>query len=137
MIQKVSLGMEVSVVVPNELGALSKITSFLVNHGINVEAVAGYIKDSNEEAELMLVTDNNYEAIDALTEHGFTKTKERDVVIVELENRPGGLKNITEQLAQNNIDILYIYCTTCSNGCPAKVVLLTSNNEKAASVLHT
>ncbi|MFH1092663.1 MAG: hypothetical protein V1739_00750 [Candidatus Omnitrophota bacterium] len=137
MIKSLSLGREISVVVVNEIGALSKMTSFLVNHGINVEAIAGYSNNIGDQAGLMFVTDDNVSAVEILASSGYTDTKENDIIIVELENTPGALKNISERLAQNDINITYIYCTTCMGGCPAKIILSTTDNLKAISVLRS
>ena len=135
MIKRVTKGKEIAVGVINEIGVLSKIASFLVNHGINLEAIAGSAAPIGSHAALMFVTDNNLDAIDTLVEHGFTDIRENDVLIVELENRPGSLKNITERLAQCGININYVYGTTCIGGCPAKLVIGTSNNDLALEML--
>ncbi|MDD5449804.1 MAG: hypothetical protein PHO42_04310 [Candidatus Omnitrophica bacterium] len=135
MIKRISQEKEIEVAVINEVGALAKITSFLVNHGINIEAVAGYAAPIGEQAGLVFITDNNPAALHALMEHGYNDIKENQVMVIELENRPGALKNISEILAQNSINITYIYATACSGGCPTKIVLSTSNNRKAFSVL--
>jgi len=135
MIKKAVHGKEISVKIINEVGALAKITSFLVNHGINIEAVAGYAASIGAEAALMFITDNNIAAIDVLMEHGYQAIDENNILIVELENRPGTLKNISERLAQNQINITYIYGTTCMGACPMKIVLSTSDNHKALAVL--
>ena len=137
MIKKIVRSKEIAVAVINEIGALSKITSFLMNHGINIEAVAGYATPVGEKSELVFVTDNNIVAIDALAEHDFKYIRENDIIIVELENRPGNLKNISECLAQNGINITYIYATTCVGGCPTKIVLSTSDNDKTMSILRS
>ena len=135
MIKKVVKGKEIAVAVINEIGALSRITSFLVNHGVNIESVAGYATPIGEKSELMFVTDNNIAAIDALAEHGYRYIRENDVIVVELENSPGSLKNISERLAQNAINVTYIYATTCAGGCPTKIVLSTSDNDRATEIL--
>ena len=137
MIKSLMLSKEISVVVVNEIGALSKMTSFLVNHGINLEAIAGYSNNIGDQAGIMFITNDNVAAVKALYDNGYTDTKENDVIIVELENRPGALKNISERLAQNDINITYIYCTTCMGGCPAKIILSTMDNLKALSVLKS
>ena len=136
MIRSLALSKEISVVVVNEIGALSKMTSFLVNHGINVEAIAGYSNTIGDQAGIMFITNDNVAAIEALTVSGYTDTKENDVIIVELENAPGALKNISERLAQKDINITYIYCTTCMGGCPAKIILSTSDNMMAFGILN-
>ncbi|MBU1087556.1 MAG: ACT domain-containing protein [Candidatus Omnitrophica bacterium] len=137
MIKSMSIGREVSVVVINEVGALAKVTSFLVNHGINVEAVAGYSNHVGDQAGLMFITDDNVSAINELTHNGYEDVRENEVIIVELENTPGALKNISERLTQNDINIAYIYCTTCMQGCPAKIILSTSDNERAFELLKS
>ncbi|PIU40972.1 MAG: hypothetical protein COS99_07865 [Candidatus Omnitrophica bacterium CG07_land_8_20_14_0_80_42_15] len=135
MITRIGRGKEISVGVINEVGALAKITSFLVNHSINIEAILGYATEEGQQAGLLFITDDNFSAIEALTEGGYHEVRENDVLIVEVENKPGSLKNISECLAGNSININYLYCTTCSEGCPAKVVLSTSNNNIAAKLL--
>ena len=135
MITKITQSKELSVVVMNEVGALSRIMSFLVNHGINIETIAGYSNNVGDQGELIFVTDNNIAAVDQLVSNGYDNIRESDVLIVELENRPGTLKNISEILALNDININYIYCTTCSNGCPAKIVLSTNDNGRAFKIL--
>lgn len=129
MIRTASLGKEVVVIVTNRIGILADITKILADHGINVEAVAGYA--IGNDAKVVLVTDDNLRATDALIKGGYKGARENPVVIVELENKPGALRNITTRLAAENIDIEYIYGTSCADKCPAKVVLSTSNNEKA------
>jgi len=126
---------EISVITKNEIGALSRMMSFLVNHGINVETIAGYSNYTGDQGNLTFVTNNNVAAIGELISNGYENITERDVIVAELENRPGALKNISEILALNKISIDYIYCTTCSGGCPAKVVLSTSDNSRAIKVL--
>ena len=66
MIKSLALGKEISVVVVNEVGALSRMTSFLVNHGINLEAIAGYSNNIGDQAGLMFVTNDNVAAVETL-----------------------------------------------------------------------
>lgn len=137
MIKKLLRAKEINVIVRNEVGALSRIMSFLVNHGINIETIAGYSNNTGDQGSLIFITDNNAGAIGELIRNGYEDLTERDVIVVELENRPGALKNISELLALSEINIDYIYCTTCSGGCPAKVVLSTSNNDRAINILSS
>lgn len=129
MLKKAELGKEIAVTVVNKIGILADMSKILADHGINITAVAGY--SINNEATIMLVTDDNLRAVDALKKKKYTSIKENEIVIVELEDKPGALKNITAKLAAENIDIKYIYGTTCPGGCPARLVISTSDNEKA------
>ena len=136
MITKATRGKEIRIGVINEVGVLAKMTSFLVNHGINIEAILGYATEIGQQAGLMFITDNNESAVETLVEHGFEEIEENDILIVEVENRPGALKNISECCARNGINVTYLYCTTCSGGCPAKLVISTSDNDKAMAALN-
>ncbi|MEE8359360.1 MAG: ACT domain-containing protein [Candidatus Omnitrophota bacterium] len=136
MIKKITKGTEIAISVLNEVGVLAKVTSFLVNHGVNIQAISGIATPVGEAAELVFVTDNNYTAIEALDEHGY-KISENGILIVELENNPGALKNISEILAQSEININYLYATTCSKGCPTKIILSTSDNAHAIDALKS
>ncbi len=129
MIKNAQLGKEIVVTIANKIGVLADMSRVLADHGINIEAVAGYATDN--EAKIMLVTDDNLRATDALKKSGYRGAKENPVVILELENKSGALKNISAKLAEQGIDINYLYGTTCPGACPARIVLSTSNDEKA------
>jgi hypothetical protein len=128
---------EISVGTKNEVGALARMMSFLVNHGINVETIAGYSNRAGTEGMLTFITDDNQKSLDELLENGYGDIENREVIVAELENRPGILKNVSEILAANGINIDYLYCTTCPNGCPSKIVLSTSDNDEAFRVLNS
>ncbi|MFH1854650.1 MAG: hypothetical protein ABH815_04995 [Candidatus Omnitrophota bacterium] len=137
MIRNLVRAKEISVRTRNEVGALARMMSFLVNHGINIETVAGYSNQTGTEGMLVFITDNNQKSIDELINNEYEDIEEREVIVMELENRPGTLKNISEVLAGNGINIDYLYCTTCSGGCPAKIVLSTADNNEAFRILNS
>ncbi|MFH1441389.1 MAG: ACT domain-containing protein [Candidatus Omnitrophota bacterium] len=130
MVQSAELGKEVVVTVVNKIGVLNDMSKLLAEHGLNIEAVAGYTTAANE-AKIMLVTNDNLRAVDALKKAGYKGAKENPVIVLVLENKPGALKIITAKLASEDIDIKYIYGTTCSGDFPAKIVISTSDDEKA------
>lgn len=131
MIKSANLAKEVVVTVVNKIGILADISKILADHGINIQAVAGYAVEGSNEASIMLITDDNLRTQDALRKKNYKSIRESEVMVVELEDKPGALKSVTEKLAASSIDIKYIYGATCASGCPAKLVLRTSDNEKA------
>lgn len=133
MIKKAGLGKELCVTIVNKIGVLADISKILADHGINIEAVAGY--SVNQEAEILLVTGDNLRAQDALKKKNYNSIKENEVIVLELEDAPGALKNVTTRLAAKEIDIKYAYGTTCPGGCPPRLILSTSDNEKAVVAL--
>ena len=129
MIKKAELGKEIVVTVVNKIGILADMSKLFAEHGINIQALAGYAL--NNEAKIMVVTDDNLRAAEALNKAGYKSLKESEVVLVALENKPGALKLITGKLAEQGIDLKSVYGTACSEGCPATLVITTSDNEKA------
>jgi len=133
MIKAANAGKEISVTVVNKVGVLSDISRLLADKGINIEGVAGYVVDSR--ATIMVVTDDNLRAVEALQKGGYKSARQNDVIVVDLENKPGVLKAISSKLAAEGVDLKYVYGTTCPDGCPARIVISTTDNEKALVVL--
>jgi hypothetical protein len=134
MIKGVGLGEEIVITTDNKPGLLADIARIMAESGINIEAVVGY--EFDKKAKLMLVTSANLLMIDALKKKGYDSVKETEVVEVDLENKPGAMKVVTTELANNGIDIHYIYVTACTLGCSSKMILETSDNEKTIALLQ-
>lgn len=133
MLKGAKLTKGIIVTVANKIGVLADMSKILADHGINIEAVKGYAE--NGKAKIMLITDDNLRSIDELKKSGHKSAVESEMIMLELENNPGALNNITAKLASEEIDIKFIYGTTCPSGCPARIILSTSDDEKALVAL--
>jgi hypothetical protein len=134
MIKSAGLGKELVVTIVNKAGILADISKLLSQEGVNIEAVAGYTVA--QEAKIMLVTEDNLRSADALKKAGYKSVKENEVIVIELENKPGALKHVSEILASRGIDIKHIYGAACASACPSRIVLSTSDDEKALVSLN-
>ncbi|MFH0791495.1 MAG: hypothetical protein V2A64_07700 [Candidatus Omnitrophota bacterium] len=134
MLKNVRLSKELVIIVTNKIGVLADITEVLAVQGINLAAVAGYAAEAGK-AQIMLMSDDNLRAGDALRKAGYKSFKENEVIMFELENKPGALKHVTTKLSAEGVDIKYIYGTTYLEGCPGKIVFSTSDNKKALALL--
>jgi len=130
MLRDARLGKEVVITVTNKIGVLADISKILADHGMNIDAVAGYALEDGT-AKIMLAAEDPQRVVDALKKANYKSIKENEVVIVELENKTGALKFLTAKLAQENIDIKQVYGSTCTGSCAARLVLSTTDNEKA------
>lgn len=135
MIKNITLGEEIVVTTKNKVGIMADIAMTLANEGVNIEAVVGY--EEGQTGRVMLVTSANIRVVDALKARGYSDVKEREVVLVELDNRPGALKVVTQELKDNEIDIQHLYVTspTGRGSYSSKMVILTNDNETAMAVL--
>ena len=133
MVNEVKLRKEIVVTVTNEIGVLADMSKLMADKGINIEAVAGYA--AGNEARIMLVAADDVKAVEILKQANYTNIKLNEIIIVDLENKPGALKVITSKMASEMVDIKHIYGSACTAGCPAKIVISTTDNQKALAAL--
>jgi len=132
MIKNVILGEEIIITTKNRVGILADISKMLANYGVNIEAINGY--EVGSTGRVTLVTNANLKIIGELRKK-YKTVRETEVILVDLENKPGALKVVTTELGNKKIDIRYAYVTSCSSGCSSKMVLQTSDNERAMALL--
>ncbi|MCU0532221.1 MAG: hypothetical protein MUE76_09080, partial [Syntrophales bacterium] len=97
---------QLTFVVPNRVGLLSEVTTFLANGKINIEALCAYGR--GPEGVFMIVTDNNAKAKKILTQMGAEVTVE-EIIAVELPNKPGQLQKVAKKVSEADVDINYVY----------------------------
>ncbi len=131
MLQMAALMKQISITINNEIGSLDRMAGYLADRGINIEAIAGYEIEGENKAKIMFIVDDAVRAVDALRGKGIKPVEEKEVIMIELDNKPGALKTVTNLLAHKDVNIRYIYSTSNSATTPVRVILATSNNEKA------
>lgn len=136
MLKKAAMTKQISVTVVNKIGVLDIMARYLADRGIDIEAIAGFEIPGSDNSVIMLVVDDTRRAIEAIKERDFGYIEENDVIMLELDNKPGALKTITGLLAYNAINIKYIYATTSRDTWYVKVILSTSDNNKAFVTLR-
>jgi hypothetical protein len=110
---------------PGTLAALGEATG---DAGINIEGMSG----DNRLAELLhILVEDAAAAREALSGAGIEVTEERDVLVVEVEDRPGTLGEVARKLADTGVNVELIYATFGD----VKVVLGVDDLEKARSAL--
>lgn len=124
---------ELLVVTKNELGALAKLTAPLAKNRINIECFTGY--EWSNEVAFRLVTDNNKKAGDLLRAQGYN-VQESPVVLWQVDNVPGQLRNATTALAEANVNIYCSYSTSLPNTNTAAVIFNTGDADRTANVLN-
>lgn len=126
------LDKEIWITMKNEVGALTKLTAPMSEAKVNIWACSAWIEGS--DAKFRLITDNNDKALELCNNLGCNTTT-KEVVVTEIEDKPGTIWNATHLLSDAGINIEHLYLTTCG-GCPkTRVVLCTNDNNKTCSIL--
>ncbi|MDI6818401.1 MAG: ACT domain-containing protein [Methanothermobacter thermautotrophicus] len=97
---------QISIFLENKKGRLWKALSTLAEAGINLRALS--LADTSEFGILRLIVPEPEEAAAVLEDKGFV-VKIKDVVAVEMDDRPGGLASILEVLKDYDLNLDYIY----------------------------
>lgn len=130
---KAKMAKEAIIRINNRVGVLAQVTRGIADQGVNIEAVIATVDGA--DAVIRLVSSDHQRMLEALREQRL-ETQETRVVVVEGVHRPGLLQLITEKLARENIDLLYLYATAV-NVDKCLVVLSSTNNEWAVMVLNS
>lgn len=122
---------QLSFSLPNRIGLLSELTTFLTAAAINIEAIGAY--GFGDEGRFMLVTDNNTKAKKVIAHMG-AEVRLEDVIAVEVPNKVGQLQQVAKKISDAGLDIVYVY------GSPFKskmtLILKTENDKRALAVLN-
>lgn len=116
----------------NETGLLGQVTATLALAGVYIVHLCAYtVKDT---AVFQIVTRDNDKARAAL-KHLAPKVRERDVLVVEFENKVGTLAPVARLLGSNDIAIESVYGTS-GDGFKITGIFATKNNKKAAEIIN-
>jgi hypothetical protein len=118
-------------VLPNRVGLLSEVSTFLANGKINIEALCAY--GMGEQGVFMLVTDNNAKTKKILTQMGAEVIQE-EIIAVELPNKPGQLQKVAKKVSEADVDINYVYVSP--SGGKMTVVFKTADDKKVLKALN-
>ncbi|MEA5000500.1 MAG: ACT domain-containing protein [Endomicrobiaceae bacterium] len=124
---------QISIFIENTKGRLAEVCNLLGDKGINIRALT--IAESPEFGILRVVLDKPQEAKEILKEHGFIAIS-TEIVAVEVSDTPGGLAKALQILAQNNIDVEYMYGFVEKATDKALMVFKFVNTDKAIEVLQ-
>ncbi len=124
---------QISVFLENKIGRLAEITQILGNKEINIRALA--IADTTEFGILRMIVDRPQKAYEALEERGFT-VSQTEVVVVEVEDKPGGLAQVMAILGKEGINVEYLYAFVAPRGRGALVVLKIEEKKTTVDLLQ-
>jgi len=119
---------EIFVVLENRPATLGELCSHLAENRINIEAI-GVFQDTAK-----LYVKNVNKAVKVLDKLDYT-TELREVLKVDLENRPGALAEVATKLGNKGINIEYCYGALSKKGNATAVIMDVSDVDRALKVL--
>ena len=124
---------QLTVFVENKQGTLVTVTDTLSKHNINLRALS--IAETQDFGILRLIVNDESAAEKVLAEEGYL-IKTTDVVGVKIGDAPGKLSEALHVIADNNINIEYLYAFMARTEKHAYVVIRVEDNEAAEKALE-
>jgi hypothetical protein len=127
--EKVRKARELVVMTENKTGITADVTDLIAKNGVNIEDICLYTV--GDRAFFHLLSNNNAGVRKALEGRGYP-IEEREVIVLELWNRPGMLSKAAIRFKQEGISLKSMYGTTSPGGERTTIVFSAEDNEKAA-----
>src|SRR3954463_13958435 len=96
--------------IENAPGALAEVAAAISDAGVNIAAATCI--GSGERAELHILVPHAEAARHMLAISHVAVTRERQVVVVDVEDRPGVLADLTRRIARAGVDLDLVYVAT-------------------------
>jgi hypothetical protein len=96
--------------IENTTGALARVAAEISDAGVNIAAAT--CVGAGDRAELHILVPHAGAAKHALGISNLAVTREREVVVVDVEDRPGVLADLTRRIARAGVDLDLVYVAT-------------------------
>ena len=126
--------LQISVFLENRAGQLAEITRLLAQEGVDIRALS--IAETADYGLARMIVSDSHKASDVLLHHGDILSM-TPVYAVEVPDSPGGLAEMLGLLADNHIDVEYMYSLFTHVEGKAYMVLRITNEPVFLSVLGT
>lgn len=123
---------QLSIFVENREGTLVTITDAIAKANVDIRAMS--VADTNDFGIFRLIV-TDYDKAKAALEEANCFVSITEVVGVAVDDEPGGLAKVIKILADNNINIEYMYAFITISRKFAYVVLRVADNEAAEKIL--
>ena len=123
---------QISVFLENRTGQLAEITKLLAENGIDIRAIS--IAETSDYGLARMIVDNSHKASEVLLRHGDILSM-TPVWAVEVPDRPAGLAEVLAVLAENHVDVEYMYSLFTHKEGMAYMVMRVSDEPRFLSTL--
>ena len=124
---------QLTVLTGNSVSHLSNVISFLSRGGLNIRAHC-LVDNGDGFCKLRMVVSEPDRAIEILQQEKLTAVV-NDVVLIETDDKPGGLSRMLKLLEKDDIQIEYSYTAASESPGIAMMVFRFSDNLKAVKIL--
>lgn len=123
---------QISVFVENASGKLAKVTTALAEGGVNIRALS--IADTTDFGILRMIVEDPDKTVELLKAKNIM-VKSTEVIVVEMDDVPGGLNKALCLLRDKEVMLEYLYAFAGKKNNEAYVIMKTDNEQEAVEAL--
>ena len=120
-----------TVVLKDEPGQLATLGGATGAAGVNIQGMCAFTGEGRGIIHLLIADDAVQRAVSALEEVGMSIADQREVLVVDVSDRPGSLGELAREMAEAGVNIELLYTTFGG----VKVVIATDDMENAVGAL--
>lgn len=125
---------QISVFLENKAGKLSEAINVIAENNIDLRAIS--IAETADYGILRIIAKDSQHTVDILKEHGFIASR-TPVLAVGIPDKPGSLASLLLVLAEEKIDVEYMYSLFGVPNALATMVLRVEDIENARTILKS
>jgi hypothetical protein len=127
------VAVDFTLILEDRPGELARLGEVLGDAGVNIGGLAAFTGEGRGVIHVLVDDDATRRASDALARAKIGVADQREVLVVDVADRPGTLGELTRQLAAANVNIDLAY-TTFGGG--VKIVIATDDLESARAAIE-
>ena len=122
---------DLTVVLQDQPGELARLGEIIGDAGVNIRGLAAFTGEGRGIIHVLVDDDAVPRATDGLRRAGMGLADEREVLVVDVDDRPGSLGELARELSAANVNIDLAYTTFGG----VRLVVATDDLESARSAL--
>jgi hypothetical protein len=122
---------DLTVVLTDEPGELAKLGEAMGDAGVNIHGMCAFTGEGRGIIHVLVNDNHAARAVSALEAAGMGVADQREVLVVDVENRPGSLGEAARELAEAGVNIELLYTTFGG----IKLVIATDDLRSARAAL--
>jgi len=123
---------QLSIAMENAPGQLGRLCRVLTQADVNIRGIC--VSDATDVSVIRVLVSDVPAAEQTLRQTGFAFTTQQ-VLVVELDHRPGALEDVALRLGQAGVNLHYLYTSANGSENKAQLVLRVSDLETAGQIL--
>ena len=118
---------DLTVILDDRPGELARLGEVIGDAGVNIRGLAAFTGEGKGVIHLLVDDDAVDRCRDALEQAQMGVADQREVLVVDIDDRPGSLGELTKRLAEVNVNVDLAYTTFGG----VKVVIATDDMDNA------